>query len=183
MNSDSDDEFGDGNSLEYNEAFEAQMRILEGQVPITPGHPFAPDHPESTDIRVPPVRRKLDHLEISLEDDVADDEAVDVLIGDNDQALLDVLSIPASQTSKYEEDLVQQVSSLMPAGAEQVTPLPHDECASVGDSGCAPFDGILAEDETKQVTRRKKSLFEKFRKRGFFSVTDLVSPSWCEVQV
>jgi hypothetical protein len=68
-----------------------------------------------------------------LEDDVADDEAVDVLIGDNDQALLDVLSIPASQTSKYEEDLVQQVSSLMPAGAEQVTPLPHDECASVGD--------------------------------------------------
>ena len=183
MNSDSDDEFGDGKSLEYNEAFEAQLRIIEGQAPGNLGY-SSPSEPLRMDTDgAPAVRRKLDHLDVSLEDDVADDEAVDGLIGDDEQVLMDVLNIPASQSSKYEEDLVQQVTSLMPDTSQPVSPLPQDVSISAGNPGLASADGITVDVYNNQVKKRKKSLFEKFRKRGFFSVTDLVSPSWCEVQV
>lgn len=183
MNSDSDDEFGDGKSLEYNEAFEAQLRIIEGQAQRHLGHSSVSEPLGTTTDRAPAVRRKLDHLDVSLEDDVADDEAVDGLIGDEEQVLMDVLNIPASQSSKYEEDLVQQVTSLMPDTSQQVSPLPQDVSVSAGDRSLASTDGVTADEDNNQVTKRKKSLFQEFRRRGFFSVTDLVSPSWCEVQV
>jgi hypothetical protein len=186
MNSDSDDEFGDGKSLEYDEAFEAQLRIIEGQVPGDPEqHPMT-DRSGSTaghhtiEDRAPSIRRKLEHLDVSLEDDVADDEAVDSLVDEEEQVVLDVLNAAVSQSSKYEEDLVQQVTNLT---SQQVPPSPRKRLASPPDASRAPLDGTAEDEDTDQGTKRKKSLFEKFRKRGFFSVTDLVSPSWCEVQV
>lgn len=186
MNSDSDDEFGNGNSLEYDEAFEAQLRIIEGQ-----GLPDQQEHSvtdrsgpkvgiDATADKAPATRRKLEHLDVSLEDDVADDEAVDNLVGEEEQGVLDVLNAAASQSSKYEEDLVQQVTILT---SQQVPPSPSKRLASPASNSRLLLEGTPEDEDAEQGPKRKKSLFEKFRKRGFFSVTDLVSPSWCEVQV
>jgi hypothetical protein len=186
MNSDSDDEFGDGKSLEYDEAFEAQLRIIEGQVPSDQQYTPLVDRIDTTAElnttadRAPSIRRKLEHLDVSLEDDVADDEAVDNLVGEEEQVVLDVLNAAASQSSKYEEDLVQQVTNLT---SQQVPRSPRKRIASPPGNSRLLLEGTADDEDTDQGSKRKKSLFEKFRKRGFFSVTDLVSPSWCEVQV
>ncbi|CED83551.1 Uncharacterized conserved protein [Phaffia rhodozyma] len=37
-------------------------------------------------------------------------------------------------------------------------------------------------DSNEPDKTRQRSLFSQFRKRGFFSVTDLTAPTWCEVQ-
>ncbi len=49
-------------------------------------------------------------------------------------------------------------------------------------NGLSKSDEIGTEGETEKEKKRKRTLFKRFRKRGFFSVTDLVGPSWCEVQ-
>lgn len=183
MISDSDDEFGDGKSLEYDEAFETQLRIIEGQLPGDQSNPLKAEPSDATADRAPAIRRKLEHLDVSLDGDVADDEAVDGLIGDDEQVVLDVLNVAASQSSKYEEDLVQQVTSFMPGASQQVPPIPQELDTLPSSVNDAPAEETVVDEDMDQVTKRKKSLFEKFRKRGFFSVTDLVSPSWCEVQV
>lgn len=179
MTGDSDDEFGDGQSFEYNEDLETQLQLIESQFPARNenGQALAAGSTASTSDRAPTTRRKLEHLDVSLEEEVADDEAVDKLVGEDDQTVLDILNVPASQSSKYEEDLVQQVTNLMPGVAADEISRDHQPVTDVPQELMGPAE----EDEVEG--RRKKSLFEKFRKRGFFSVTDLVAPSWCEVQV
>lgn len=184
MMSDSDDEFGEGQSFEYNEALETQLQTIESQVPVD-AIIISPSSTEPAPLpadKAPSTRRKLEHLDISLEDEV-DDEAVDNLIGEDDQIVLDVLNAPASQSSKYEEDLVQQVTSLIPGASQNVDPTADEVATEPLPIEGGPDQMVEAAEGDAIEGKRKKSLFEKFRKRGFFSVTDLVAPSWCEVQV
>ncbi|KAJ9096375.1 hypothetical protein QFC21_005197 [Naganishia friedmannii] len=182
----SDDEFGDGQSFEYNEAFESQLRVIESQQPIFPERLFGPPvtfpNDPSAD-RASATRRKLEHLEISLETEATDNELVDGLIGEEDQELLDVLNISGSQASKYEEELVQQVAQLIPGAVHSSTSVVQTQLGSKATKN-GSIQEISLETTMGGVASgtRKRSLFEKFRKRGFFSVTDLVAPSWCEVQ-
>lgn len=183
MTSDSDDEFGDGDSFEYNEALETQLQLIESQLPDDhhTRHVLTCGAAQPTADRAPATRRKLEHLDIILEDDIADDEVVDNLVGEEDQVVLDVLNVPASQSSRYEEDLVQQVTNIMPGASQNAEPQDLDSQPAQIDSGGQGEPAGAADVE--EPGKKKKSLFEKFRKRGFFSVTDLVAPSWCEVQV
>jgi hypothetical protein len=184
MTSDSDDEFGDGHSFEYDEALETQLQIIESQASVagvvTPSS--STDLAPSPADKAPSTRRKLEHLDISLEDEL-DDEVVDDLVGEDDQIVLDVLNAPASQSSKYEEDLVQQVTSLIPGATQNVEPTADGVATEPLPIEGSPDRIVEAAEGDETEGKRKKSLFEKFRKRGFFSVTDLVAPSWCEVQV
>jgi hypothetical protein len=185
MTGDSDDEFGDGQSLEYNEDLETQLQLIESQLPVhhANGQSITATSIPAPSDRAPATRRKIEHLDICLEEEVADDEAVDNLIGEDDQTVLDVLNAPASQSSRYEEDLVQQVTNLIPGATVDAEPTTNGITTE-----STPVNGVSHElmdvnEGDEAEGKRKKSLFERFRKRGFFSVTDLVAPSWCEVQV
>ncbi|KAJ9119498.1 hypothetical protein QFC22_003206 [Naganishia vaughanmartiniae] len=179
----SEDEFGDGQSFEYNEAFESHLRIIESQQAAVPVLAVSPTTTSTylTADRASATRRKLEHLDISLEAEATDSDLVDELVGAEDQELLDVLNISGSQASKYEEELVQQVTQLIPAaaGASNTQTPKNSEAAQTGNAQEIVLDPII---EGEEPGTRKRSLFQKFRKRGFFSVTDLVAPSWCEVQ-
>lgn len=182
----SDDEFGDAQSFEYDEAFESQLQIIESrQAQRSAGSDSPVTVPNNaTADRASATRRKLEHLEISLETEAADDDLVDELVGEQDQELLDVLNISGSQASKYEDELVQEVTQLIPGTEEESIPntgIMRDSEATV--NGAVQETSVSSLPEEEQPGTRKKSLFQKFRKRGFFSVTDLVAPSWCEVQV
>jgi hypothetical protein len=184
-----DDEFGDDQSFEYNEAFESQLRIIEFQQAIVATEPnpprYVPIDPSAD--RASATRRKLEHLDISLESQAGDRDLVDELVGEDDQELLDVLNISGSQASKYEEELVQQVTQLIPAagnGSSGSSTEAHVQHTSEATEDHATRDiSLVRLVEGEETGTRKRSLFQKFRKRGFFSVTDLVAPSWCEVQV
>lgn len=111
--------------------------------------------------------RKLPHVAVQLEEEhaevVPDDGGVE---------------LRASLCSSMEEDLVEVIAGLLAPSKETTlqssTQGPHG--AVVG----PPVSGLKA---TKADEADSISLFQQFRPRDFFSVSDLVGPLWCEVQV
>jgi hypothetical protein len=80
-------------------------------------------------------------------------------------AMEDHLPISTSQASIIEEELVDSVLALMSPSNE---PISLDQDENVQD---AP------------PVKDTRTPFQRHRKREFFSVSDLVGPLWCEVQV
>ncbi len=78
-----------------------------------------------------------------------------------DVAFEDQVPVPTSQSSLIEEELVDSVLALMSPPRRPVD-IEQDDVVPVKDT---------------------RTPFQRYRKRKFFSVSDLVGPLWCEVQV
>jgi hypothetical protein len=148
MTPSSDDEFDD--PYEYNEELEVELQRLEKEA-IGP-------HDDSTP--------KRDTTTISYELEAKPSIS-------NAEADASEMQPAPSQNSTFEEELVDQVTSLLEPTTEttadvKVIPISIDE------------DGNIL--QAIQVVQDDRSLFQRFRKREFFSVSDLVGPLWCEVQ-
>jgi hypothetical protein len=75
-----------------------------------------------------------------------------------------------SQQSACEEDLVEQVTELLHKDETEE----EERLSEESQDQVVPANTAFEKDN--------RSLFQRFRKREFFSVSDLVAPLWCEVQ-
>lgn len=135
------------------------------------------------------------------------DHPASVLRSTNHNALFDSsFSVSLSQNSSFEEKLVESVEGVLSqarAGgrarrrrSQERISRTHTEVKIESESGIETGSGSARDSESEsrrqtenegekmanQFTKLQTSLYKAFRKRGFFSVTDLVSPLWCEVQ-
>jgi hypothetical protein len=156
MTPSSDDEFDD--PYEYNEELEVELQRLEKEA-IGP-------HDDSTP--------KRDTTTISYELEAKPSIS-------NAEADASEMQPAPSQNSTFEEELVDQVTSLLEPTTETTE---SQSSTTTSDVKVIPIsideDGNIL--QAIQVVQDDRSLFQRFRKREFFSVSDLVGPLWCEVQ-
>jgi hypothetical protein len=133
--------------------FLAYDENLEAQLQQIERRAQAASHPASTP-------RKVHHLQVALE--VVRDGPTGGAAEDMEQGV----PLPSSQSSVVESALVETVAKLM-------TPSKPDVSGGVG----------LGSTDLGAEPRDARTPFQRHRKREFFSVSDLVGPLWCEVQV
>jgi hypothetical protein len=104
--------------------------------------------------------RKVHHLRVALE--VVRDGPTCGAAEEMEQGV----ALPSSQSSVVESALVETVARLM-------TPSKSD----------VPGGVELGASSPDEEPRDARTPFQRHRKREFFSVSDLVGPLWCEVQV
>jgi hypothetical protein len=152
----SDDEFDD--LYDYDESLEAEIQRLENER-----------------ARRSTVNRGTETVTITYE--TPPQRAGSVFKGE-----VDAPELALSQTSAFEEELVDQVTLLI---HPEPTIIEESQQPSAGpDIKIIPISVDEHENlvEAVQIVGDNRSLFQRFRKREFFSVSDLVGPLWCEVQ-
>ena len=95
---------------------------------------------------------------------------------------VDATEVALSQSSAFEEELVDQVTTLLHPAVNDIEEI--NQTSTDPDVKIIPLsvdeNGNML--EAVQIIKDDRSLFQRFRKREFFSVSDLVGPLWCEVQ-
>jgi len=157
MSPSSDDEFDD--PYDYNEELEAELQRLEKETV------------RKQDI----MTHKRDTATIAYELEANSPKP-------NTEADVSEMQPAPSQNSTFEEELVDQVTTLLDptAGNTEESQLSTKAFDIKVIPTSVDKDGNIL--EAIQVLQDDRSLFQRFRKREFFSVSDLVGPLWCEVQ-
>lgn len=164
MSPPSDDEFDD--IYDYDESLEAEIQRLEAQLSAKPE-----------------IHLTRDPVTIAYE---TPQQQQQPRAGGKEE--FDAPEVALSQSSAFEEELVAQVTELL-----HPETINSEEFQQAGPTSGPDADANVkiipisldAEGnllEAVQITRDERSLFQRFRKREFFSVSDLVGPLWCEVQ-
>jgi len=157
MTPSSDDEFDD--PYDYNEELEAELQRLE-QEPVGNQDEQTPRGSTVAIAYEPEAKPSTPNAEADASD----------------------MQPAPSQNSTFEEELVDQVTSLL----DPTTETTEDSQVSTKSSDVKVIPISIDQDgnilEAIQVVQDDRSLFQRFRKREFFSVSDLVGPLWCEVQ-